>query len=412
MQKIIKFLSWLLFLVIILCAFFHKDNIKKAPLALNKEENKSHKIQKTAPIKTVKQNEHKAAIQNKDSDNDGLSDALEAKLNSDPFNSDTDSDGKKDGVEGQKDSDGDGFLDLLESVKKDSDNDGVVDELDKENDNAHNDNDGDGYSNIQEKVAHTNPLDPKSFPIIKDMDKDSIPDSKDNDIDGDGLSNKLEALLHSNPKNKDSDNDGKLDGIEGKKDSDNDGKLDILESAKIDSDNDGVVDELDSDDNNQSNDSDNDGYTNIEEKNAQTNPLDPNEHPKIITKKVKEKIEQEISKLLANKNIQFESNSAKLTQESLATIKEIAKILKQYPSAKIKIAGYTDSSGSDEHNLKLSQERVKSVKNELVRLGIDANRLKAVGYGEANPIAPNDTKANKAKNRRVEFIVIIGEKDE
>ncbi len=404
MSTLIKALSWLLFLIIICCAYFHKNS--NSSFAIPPQHKQELNQSKT------KNQFQKTNSANEDSDHDGLSNALEAKLNSDPFSSDTDNDGKSDGVEGQKDSDGDGFLDILESAKIDSDNDGVVDELDKENDNPHNDNDGDGYSNIQEKVAHTNPLDPKSFPIIKDMDKDSIPDSQDNDIDGDGLPNKLETLLHSDPRNKDTDGDGKIDGIEGKKDSDNDGKLDILESAKIDSDNDGVVDELDSDDSNQNNDSDSDGYTNIEEKNANTNPLDPNDHPKVITKRVKEKIEHDISTLLKMKKIHFESDSAKLSSDSLETIQEIAIILKRYPSAKIKIAGYTDSSGSKEHNLKLSQERVESVKNELIRLGIHANRLIAIGYGDANPIAPNDSKENKAKNRRVEFIVILGEKNE
>ena len=343
----------------------------------------------------------------KDSDNDGLSDKEEAKYKTDPNNPDSDGDGKSDKEEVNKDSDGDGIIDALESAKLDSDNDGVVDELDSENNNPHNDSDGDTFSNVVEKEANTNPLDPNSKPVIKDLDKDNIPDEVDSDIDGDGLSNKAEELIKSDPRNPDTDGDGKLDGIEKGIDSDGDGVPDILESAKIDSDGDGVVDELDNDDKNKENDSDGDGYSNIAEKKAGTNPLDYHDHPNFITESVKKKVEEDIKKILEKQKIQFKTNSSELTLVSKSVIYKIAEILKAYPNAKVEIAGHTDSDGDDAYNLKLSQERVNVVKQELIDLGIEPERLKAVGYGETKPIAPNDTPENKAKNRRVEFIIIL-----
>ena len=72
----------------------------------------------------------------------------------------------------------------------------------------------------------------------------------------------------------------------------------------------------------------------------------------------------------------------------------------------LQIDGYTDSTGSKAHNLKLSKERAAAAKKYLVDNGIEASRLKSEGYGEASPIASNKTKAGRADNRRVEFKVL------
>jgi OOP family OmpA-OmpF porin len=69
------------------------------------------------------------------------------------------------------------------------------------------------------------------------------------------------------------------------------------------------------------------------------------------------------------------------------------------------VAGYTDSVGSDEYNLKLSQDRANSVKQYIVSRGAPGNRINPVGYGEQNPIADNGTEEGRALNRRVEFQV-------
>jgi outer membrane protein OmpA-like peptidoglycan-associated protein len=108
---------------------------------------------------------------------------------------------------------------------------------------------------------------------------------------------------------------------------------------------------------------------------------------------------------LVSYGIQFDVNSDKIKQESYATIKEIAQVLKDNPTVRINIVGHTDSDGDDASNLDLSKRRALSVKNELVNVfGIDASRLETDGKGEGTPLAPNDSGINKAKNRRVEFV--------
>jgi len=79
--------------------------------------------------------------------------------------------------------------------------------------------------------------------------------------------------------------------------------------------------------------------------------------------------------------------------------------MQQYPDLNVTIEGHTDNVGKDAYNKKLSQRRADAVKAYLVKKGIDANRLTAIGYGEEKPIADNATKAGKAENRRVEAAV-------
>jgi outer membrane protein OmpA-like peptidoglycan-associated protein len=108
---------------------------------------------------------------------------------------------------------------------------------------------------------------------------------------------------------------------------------------------------------------------------------------------------------LISYGITFDVNSDKIKPESFATIKEIAQVLKDNPTVKIKVVGHTDSDGDDKSNLDLSKRRALSVKNSLVKdFGIDAARIETDGKGESEPIAKNDAGVNKAKNRRVEFI--------
>ena len=108
---------------------------------------------------------------------------------------------------------------------------------------------------------------------------------------------------------------------------------------------------------------------------------------------------------LVTYGIYFDVNKDVVKPESYSTLKSIAGILTENPDVKIKIAGHTDSDGADAANLDLSKRRGASVKNELVKnFGIDASRLESDGLGESQPIAPNDTPANKALNRRVELL--------
>lgn len=108
---------------------------------------------------------------------------------------------------------------------------------------------------------------------------------------------------------------------------------------------------------------------------------------------------------LVSYGIYFDVNKDVVKPESYATLKGIADVLNENPTVRIHIDGYTDSDGADDANMELSKRRSASVKNELVKsFGIDAARIEAGGQGETKPVAPNDTPANKALNRRVEFI--------
>ncbi len=108
---------------------------------------------------------------------------------------------------------------------------------------------------------------------------------------------------------------------------------------------------------------------------------------------------------LVTYGIQFDVNEDQIKPSSYGTIKEIAQVLKDNGTLKIKIIGHTDADGEEAANLDLSKRRSISVKNELVdNFNIDATRIVTDGKGESQPIAPNDNALNKAKNRRVEFI--------
>jgi len=110
-------------------------------------------------------------------------------------------------------------------------------------------------------------------------------------------------------------------------------------------------------------------------------------------------------------NIEFDLGKATIKPEYYKNIDEMANSIKlaieSNPVLLIEIQGHTDSQGSDSYNLKLSQARAESVKEYLVKNhGIDPQRLIARGYGETKPVAPNTTKEGRAKNRRVEFVIL------
>ncbi len=103
--------------------------------------------------------------------------------------------------------------------------------------------------------------------------------------------------------------------------------------------------------------------------------------------------------------IYFESSKAVLTNESLWQLSNVASILKRFPAAKVKVGGYTDSSGNPYLNLKLSQERAKSAMTTLISMGVPADHLLAVGYGALDSLASNATEEGRSLNRRVSLQV-------
>jgi outer membrane protein OmpA-like peptidoglycan-associated protein len=105
-------------------------------------------------------------------------------------------------------------------------------------------------------------------------------------------------------------------------------------------------------------------------------------------------------------DVLFATGKANLSPNANKSVAKLAEFLKKYPTRNVLIEGHTDSVGSDDFNLALSQQRANSVKARLVADAVDAARITTVGYGEKYPVAGNDTKAGKAQNRRVDLIIL------
>ena len=104
-----------------------------------------------------------------------------------------------------------------------------------------------------------------------------------------------------------------------------------------------------------------------------------------------------------SRTVLFDLNKATIREESQETLQAIADIMMEYPNTVFHVGGHTDSTGSATYNEKLSEERAESVRQRLIELGIPAARLTAEGYGEARPIATNQTAQGRQENRRVEI---------
>ncbi len=114
----------------------------------------------------------------------------------------------------------------------------------------------------------------------------------------------------------------------------------------------------------------------------------------------------EVGMTVRLKNIYFDFDRTTLKEESYVELNKVVDFLKQNSKVSIEIAGHTDSKGSDEYNLNLSQGRSQSVVDYLISKGVESARLQAHGYGETKPIDTNDTEEGRANNRRVEFTIL------
>jgi OOP family OmpA-OmpF porin len=112
-----------------------------------------------------------------------------------------------------------------------------------------------------------------------------------------------------------------------------------------------------------------------------------------------------LAKVLALKGVTFEFNKAILRPDSKAVLDYVTEIMKRYPDLVVELAGHTDNIGGDAYNQKLSQERADAVRTYLLAQGIASENMTAVGYGEAEPVASNDTDEGREQNRRVELRV-------
>ena len=219
------------------------------------------------------------------------------------------------------------------------------------------DNDQDGVPDERDKCNNTPPNTP--------VKEDGCPDD---DIDGDGIPNNIDKC----PEDAE-DRDGFQDG-DGCPDVDND--ADGIPDTKDDCPNDpeNVNDFLDED-----------GC-----------PDDPNE--KVVVTK---------NKIIVTEPVYFATGKDTILKQSYAILDEVTRVLEENPQLKlVRVEGHTDDRGNDDLNQKLSQRRANSVRTYLINKGIDRDRLEAVGYGETRPIAENETAEGRAKNRRVEFIIV------
>jgi OOP family OmpA-OmpF porin len=117
-------------------------------------------------------------------------------------------------------------------------------------------------------------------------------------------------------------------------------------------------------------------------------------------------IRVELPKTFTLKNVFFDSGNATLKKESDKELDELVDFMKHQPTMIIEVAGYTDNVGTDDANMKLSQQRAESVRNYLVSKGVSADKVQAKGYGSSTPIASNDTPEGKQQNRRTEIHII------
>jgi OOP family OmpA-OmpF porin len=101
--------------------------------------------------------------------------------------------------------------------------------------------------------------------------------------------------------------------------------------------------------------------------------------------------------------INFDFNKSTPQASSTPKLEQMTQIMNEYPDYSLSIAGHADNKGSDEYNIRLSYERAESARKYLLDKGISADRIEARGYGEAKPIADNNTEEGRAQNRRVDF---------
>src|SRR5690554_3678506 len=107
--------------------------------------------------------------------------------------------------------------------------------------------------------------------------------------------------------------------------------------------------------------------------------------------------------------ILFDFDKAELKPAARENLANLARSLMEYDGTEVLLVGHTDSVGSDEYNQALSERRAQAARSYLISLGVSSLRIKAVGRGESEPIASNDTEAGRAENRRVEVAIFAGE---
>ena len=123
-----------------------------------------------------------------------------------------------------------------------------------------------------------------------------------------------------------------------------------------------------------------------------------------------ERIGEGIKLTLGENAVRFDTNKSTLTTTAKANLDKLLPVFNEYPDTNISIYGYTDSTGEDAYNLKLSAQRAATVKSYLSAKGLAKSRFVTTGMGEVEPIASNETVDGKSQNRRVEFAITANDK--
>jgi len=111
-----------------------------------------------------------------------------------------------------------------------------------------------------------------------------------------------------------------------------------------------------------------------------------------------------------NSQLMFALNSDVISEGAKSDLASSASVFEKYPDTYLMIEGHTDDTGADDYNMALSEKRANAVANYLISKGVSASRIQRKWYGETQPKYPNDSEANRSKNRRVEVGVYANEK--
>ena len=123
-----------------------------------------------------------------------------------------------------------------------------------------------------------------------------------------------------------------------------------------------------------------------------------------------ERVGEGIKLTLKENAVRFDTNKSSLTPQAQANLDKLVPIFTEYPDTDIKIFGYTDSTGPEDYNLRLSKDRAESVRRYLIDKGLRSGRFSTTGLGIADPISSNETIEGRSENRRVEFAITANEK--
>ena len=118
-----------------------------------------------------------------------------------------------------------------------------------------------------------------------------------------------------------------------------------------------------------------------------------------------ERVGEDMLLIHFDSDILFEVGSSSLSGTSQQTLDDVAAVLTEFPKTTIVVQGHTDSTGSDQLNQSLSEQRSSAVRNHLIARGVDPSRLTAIGFGESRPVSDNETPEGRRANRRVDLVL-------